>query len=1019
MKLTRRIRGGLFVAVLSVLGLTALVTPAAAAPCPYSLTPTCVAVTQLAPAAGAALQGTATLESTARQNEPARGNITHVEWWLYHPSFKTQNPNNEEGKLLLDERVNQPPSSGTLTSGTWRGSWTIPANRSMTARDGDYLHDGLRTYTLPLDGQYSIETHVLDAEWDRTYGGPPGRSGQKNVSINFGSGGSTPPAPSSNMVQIGMASFPLSGTNIARAAGALVRYTATATSPANQWGFEVSVSSAGQILARSAYQLGMAIPAGGSVLSGHDAAADWLNQYGAVGAKVTFLGGSAPAPAPTPTPTATANPAPGPAPANSVQIGTASFPLSGTNIARAAGALVRYTGTATSPANQWGFEVSVSSAGKILARSAYQLGMAIPAGGSVLSGHDAAANWLDQNGVVGATVTFPGGSAPAPAPTPTATATTAPGPVAANSVQVGAATHVLTGTNIARTAGALVRYTGTATSPANQWGFEVSVSSAGKVLARSAYQLGMAIPAGGSVLSGHDESADWLDANGVVGATVTYPSSGTAPGATATPVATQTTAPTGLALTGRWTMATSSMPLRAMHVTQLRDGRVLLLAGSGNNPDAFAAKQFKAAVWNPGDNTFLNLTVPEDMFCSGHATLPDGRILIQGGTLSYAGVPAGEAFRGLKSSYIFDPATNAFSRTNDTIEGHWYPTLTKIENGNIWAAGGYTDKSGGGPSTSTEMFNSAAGSWMTAAQVPQTNRYWGTYPHMFLMADGRMFYTGGHTFGNAQPGSGAMIYDWRNALVGDVPGLRDKELRDQAGSVLLPPAQNQTFMIAGGGSVDNGGNTNSVDIINLNDASPTYRPGPTLPGPGRLYLNLTTLPDRTVLASNGGAVARGSDVLSASIYSPEANGWTSVAADPIGRNYHSASILMPDGRVAVFGSNPADDSYELRISIYEPPYLFKGTRPTITSAATDVTYGQSFGLGVTGTVTSASLTSPGSPTHQTDTNVRMIDLPITGSGTARSAVIPANRALVPPGPYMLTVLDDKKVPSVAKWINVR
>ena len=149
-----------------------------------------------------------------------------------------QNPNNEEGKVLLDERVNQPPSSGTLTNGTWRGSWAIPAGRSMTARDGDYQHAGLRTYSLPLDGQYSIETHVLDAEWDRTYGGPPGRSGQKNVSVNFGSGGAPPP-PSGSNVQIGTASFPLSGTNIARAAGTLVRYTGTARSPANQWGFEV------------------------------------------------------------------------------------------------------------------------------------------------------------------------------------------------------------------------------------------------------------------------------------------------------------------------------------------------------------------------------------------------------------------------------------------------------------------------------------------------------------------------------------------------------------------------------------------------------------------------------------------------------------------------------------------------------------------------------------------------------------------------------------------------------------
>ena len=70
-------------------------------------------------------------------------------------------------------------------------------------------------------------------------------------------------------------------------------------------------------------------------------------------------------------------------------------------------------------------------------------------------------------------------------------------------------------------------------------------------------------------------------------------------------------------------------------------------------------------------------------------------------------------------------------------------------------------------------------------------------------------------------------------------------------------------------------------------------------------------------------------------------------------------------------------------------------------------------------MTSASLTAPGSDTHQMDSNARLIDLPITGSGTARTATVPANRNLVPPGPYMLTVLDANGVPSVASWINIQ
>jgi len=83
-----------------------------------------------------------------------------------------------------------------------------------------------------------------------------------------------------------------------------------------------------------------------------------------------------------------------------------------------------------------------------------------------------------------------------------------------------------------------------------------------------------------------------------------------------------------------------------------------------------------------------------------------------------------------------------------------------------------------------------------------------------------------------------------------------------------------------------------------------------------------------------------------------------------------------------------------------------------------VTYGQQLNLTVGGTVVAASLTAPSSATHQTDTNARLVDLPITGTGATRQATIPANRNLLPPGPYMLTVLDANGVPSVAKWVMV-
>ena len=470
-------------------------------------------------------------------------------------------------------------------------------------------------------------------------------------------------------------------------------------------------------------------------------------------------------------------------------------------------------------------------------------------------------------------------------------------------------------------------------------------------------------------------------------------------------------------VTGTWTVSQTQMPLRTVHSTLLRDGRVLLIAGSGNDVNQFRAGSFKASVWDPVANTFTNLTVPEDMFCSGHVTLADGRVLIAGGTKNFPGTNGAVNFQGAKFSYVFDPATNAFTKISDMADGHWYPTLTKLETGDVWAAGGLNEQSDG--TVATEMFSQSQFRWLNLNQVPQTWTYWGTYPHMYLMADGRMFYSGGHTFGNQRPGTGASIYNWRTAKVADVPGLRDPNLRDQAGSVLLPPAQNQKVMIVGGGNTEQyAAGTDLVDIINLNDASPAYTPAPSVPGGGRTYINLVTLPDRTVLATRGAHGNRGAEVISSSTYDPVTNTWRDTADDPIGRGYHSSALLLPDGRVAVLGSNPLDNSFELRISVYSPPYLFKGDRPTVTPAATNLTYGQSLNLGVTGNVVAASLTAPVSATHQTDTNARLVDLPITGTGATRQATVPANNALLPPGPYMLTVLDANGVPSVAKWVMV-
>lgn len=480
---------------------------------------------------------------------------------------------------------------------------------------------------------------------------------------------------------------------------------------------------------------------------------------------------------------------------------------------------------------------------------------------------------------------------------------------------------------------------------------------------------------------------------------------------------------TGPAAVGEWMVLDYNMPIRSVHATVLKNGKVLLIAGSGNDTDNFAAGSFKATIWDPIANTFITLDVPKDMFCAGHATLPDGRILIQGGTKTYPTNAVAADYGGLKDSWIFNPDTNTFTPTNMANEGHWYPTLTQMGNGDIWMAGGLKEDATG--AVNTERFDAKTGQWLPTWQVPQTWSFWGLYPHMYLMQDGRMFYSGAHVFGNGLPGSGASVYDPTTGTIADVQGLRQKDMRDQAASVLLPPAQDQKVMITGGGNINTtNAAINLTDIIDLKQANPAYVAGPDMPGMGKMYVNATTLPDRTVLTTNGGQVNRdnATNVMTAASYNPATNAWTTIAADPIGRNYHSSAVLLPDGRVAVVGSNPGDGSFELRISVYKPNYLFKSVRPEITNVPVVATYGSQFNFNVNAqgkNVKWAQLMRPMSVTHQMDSNMRLVDLPVVVQNGVATVNVTANRNLLPPGPYMLTVTDSDGVPSVASWILVK
>jgi hypothetical protein len=106
------------------------------------------------------------------------------------------------------------------------------------------------------------------------------------------------------------------------------------------------------------------------------------------------------------------------------------------------------------------------------------------------------------------------------------------------------------------------------------------------------------------------------------------------------------------------------------------------------------------------------------------------------------------------------------------------------------------------------------------------------------------------------------------------------------------------------------------------------------------------------------------------------------------------------------------------VEIFEPPYLFRGPRPSIVSAPAQGSYGRTFSIQTKGSPTRAVLMSPGATTHGNDMNQRHVELAVTPTDGGLSATAPANANLAPPGDYMLFVLQADGVPSVARWVRL-
>lgn len=117
--------------------------------------------------------------------------------------------------------------------------------------------------------------------------------------------------------------------------------------------------------------------------------------------------------------------------------------------------------------------------------------------------------------------------------------------------------------------------------------------------------------------------------------------------------------------TGQWRTLSYTMPINPVHVALLNTGKVLVVSGSGNDP---TNTNLQAALWDIQAGSITVQPVAWDMFCNGMVVLPDGKPLIDGGTLQY------DPFHGQLRAAIYDPSTDAFTDVQSMTHGRWYPT---------------------------------------------------------------------------------------------------------------------------------------------------------------------------------------------------------------------------------------------------------------------------------------------------------------------------------------------------------
>lgn len=448
---------------------------------------------------------------------------------------------------------------------------------------------------------------------------------------------------------------------------------------------------------------------------------------------------------------------------------------------------------------------------------------------------------------------------------------------------------------------------------------------------------------------------------------------------------------------GVWSRSVDPMPLVMVHMTMLRDGRIL----TWDREDTITGTmQYYLMDQRSGART----SIPgPSVFCAGHMLLQDGRVLLAGGHKRYD-------YYGIKDTYIYDPTSETWSQSGDMTQERWYPTFIELDDGRIVTLGGSIDGVGPIPrlyADLPEVFSLSTNTW---TPLNAATRGVGLYPRTFLMPTGNRIFTISEMFLENTVRSAILNVDTQSwTTVSDhlpsTHGAYPSAAMYRPGKVIYTAARD-TY------------------IIDLNQPSPAWLKTASM-AYSRYDHNLVILPDGNVLAvggSSNGSDDTGTGILAAEMWNPNTQTWNPLASMAHERMYHSVAFLLPDGSVYVAGGGRAPSKKDyLTGQRYYPPYFFKTPRPIISNLG----YGRGNTLAVTtpnaSAISSVVLIGLPSVTHAMNISQSYTTLSFTREAGYVIAQVPStsNNNYLQPGTYMLFIVDNMGIPSTSRFVQIR